>query len=529
MLAGDNVLNEKFVSAEVAVSAIKDEAIMGIGGFLGIGSAEEIFLAIEKRFLNESHPKDITMVHTGGVGDGKSAGANVLAHNGLIKRMIGGHFARMPMLGNMIEQDIIEGYNIPQGILAHLYRESAAGRPRLITKVGLKTFIDPELGGPKLNSIAKEDLVEKVKIDGEDYLSFKVPKVNLAVIRGTTADEQGNISFENEPLTLEGISIATAAKNNGGIVIVQVEKVVKKGNILPQNVKIPHIMVDYIVVAKDPEKNHRQNYGTFFDSRFTRNDIITEGVAVKEPLDSRKIIARRAAMCLTKNMKVVNFGIGIPEVVASVLNEEGQDKGFATIIESGIVGGVALGNMNFGASLCPDAIIDQTYMFDYIDGGGLDISFLGLAQCDPHGNINVSKFGKKITGCGGFIDISQNVKNIVFCGTFTAGGLKVDIESNSLVIKQEGSVKKFINSLQQITFSGEVAMDNKKSVIFVTERAVLKLVKEGLMLMEIAPGVDMEKDIIEQMEFKPIISPDLKVMDSRIFVDRPMGLTLGEV
>lgn len=520
------MLNEKFVSAETAVAAIKDEAIMGIGGFLGIGSAEEIFMAIENRFVKDKHPKNITMVHTGGVGDGKTAGANVLAHEGLIKRMIGGHFARMPMLGNMIEQEIIEGYNIPQGILAHLYRESAAGRPRLITKVGLKTFIDPDFGGAKLNLIAKEDMVEKVKIDGEYYLSYKVPKVDLAVIRGTTADEQGNISFENEPLTLEGISIAEAAKNNGGIVIIQVEKVVKKGSILPQNVKIPHIMVDYIVVAKDPEKYHRQNYGTFFDSRFTRNDIIIEGAASIEPLNDRKIIARRAAMCLTEKMKIVNFGIGIPEVVASVLNEEGQDSNFSTIIESGIVGGVALGNMNFGASLCPDAIIDQTYMFDFIDGGGLDISFLGLAQCDPSGNINVSRFGKKVTGCGGFIDISQNVKNIVFCGTFTAGGLRVDLENGKLVIQQEGNIKKFINTLQQITFSGDVAMENKKSVIFVTERAVLKLTPEGLMVTEIAPGIDLKKDVIDQMEFNPIISPDIKMMDERIFVDKPMNLKL---
>ncbi|MEL7650214.1 MAG: malonate decarboxylase subunit alpha [Sedimentibacter sp.] len=518
--------NEKFVSAEKAASAIEDDSIMGIGGFLGIGSAEEIFLAIEKRFLDEGHPRNITMVHTGGVGDGKSAGANVLAHQGLIKRMIGGHFARMPMLGSMIEQEIIEGYNIPQGILAHLYRESAAGRPRLITKVGLKTFIDPDLGGAKLNSIAKDDIVEKLCIDGEDYLSYKVPKVNLAVIRGTTADEQGNISFENEPLTLEGISIASAAKNNGGTVIVQVEKVVRKGSILPQNVKIPHIMVDYIVVAEDPEKNHRQNYGTYFDPRFTRNDIVIEGTSVKEPMNCRKIIARRAAMCLTADMKVVNFGIGIPEVVASVLNEEGQDSRITTIIESGIVGGVALGNMNFGASLCPDAIIDQTYMFDYIDGGGLDISFLGLAQCDPCGNINVSRFGKKVTGCGGFIDISQNVKNIVFCGTFTAGGLKVDIKDRKLVIAEEGSTRKFINNLQQITFSGDVAVKNNKSVQFVTERAVFRLTKDGLLLTEIAPGIDIEKDILGQMEFRPIISENLKYMDEKIFIDEPMNFTI---
>ncbi len=518
------MLNSKFVSAKEAVAEIKDEAVMGIGGFLGIGSAEEIFLAIEKKYLRDGHPKNITMVHSGGVGDGGSAGTNVLAHKGLIKRMIGGHFARIPKLGAMIEQEIIEGYNIPQGILTHLYRESAAGRPRLISKVGLKTFIDPDYDGAKINKIAKEDIIEKVIIDGEEYLSYKVPKVDLAVIRGTSADEQGNISFENEPLTLEGISIATAAKNNGGIVIVQVEKIVKKGAILPQNVKIPHILVDYIVVAEDAQKNHRQNYGTYFDPRFTRNDIVVQGAAAIEPMSVRKVIARRAAMCLDRSYSVVNFGIGIPEAVVAVLNEEQQNDLFTPIIESGIVGGVALGNMNFGASVCPDAIIDQTYMFDFIDGGGLDISFLGLAQCDPKGNINVSRFGTKVAGCGGFIDISQNVRNIVFCGTFTAAGLKVGIHDGRLVIEQEGKAKKFINNLQQITFSGDVAMSNKNNVIFVTERAVFKLTAEGLLLTEVAPGIDVEKDIMAQMEFRPLIANNLKVIDPKIFIDEPMGL-----
>jgi len=518
------VLNQKFVSAKEAAANIRDEAIMGIGGFLGIGSAEEIFLAIEERFINEGHPKNITMVHTGGVGDGDTAGANVLAHKGLIKRMIGGHFARMPKLGAMIEQEIIEGYNIPQGILAHLYRESAAGRPRLISKVGLKTFIDPDYDGGRLNKIAKEDMVDKVTIDGEKYLSYKVPKVNVAVIRGTSADEQGNISFENEPLTLEGISIATAAKNNGGIVIIQVEKIVKRGSILPQDVRIPHILVDYIVVAKDPERNHRQNYGTYFDARFTRNDIVVQGSANIEPMGIRKIIARRAALCLNKNYKVVNFGIGIPEVVVAVLNEEQQNELFTPIIESGIVGGVALGNMNFGASLGPDAIIDQTYMFDFIDGGGLDISFLGLAQVDFKGNINVSRFGTKVTGCGGFIDISQNVKNLVFTGTFSAGGLKIGITDGKLEVIQEGTVKKFVNQLQQITFSGDVALENKKDVIFITERAVFRLTEDGMVLIEVAPGIDVEKDIVANMEFRPIISKKLKAMDARIFAEQPMNL-----
>lgn len=518
------MLNEKFVTAEQAVSQIPDGAYVGIGGFLGIGSAEEINIAIEDRFLREGHPRDLTLIHTGGVGDGKDAGNNHLAHEGLVKRLIGGHFARIPKLGQMVEQEKIQAFNLPQGILAHLYRESAAGRPRLITKVGLGTFVDPDIDGAKVNSITEGIMVDKVQIDGEDYLSYHVPPVTVAMIRGSTADETGNISFENEPLTLEGLSIAMAAKNHGGIVIVQVERVVRKGCINPHDVKIPHILVDYIVVAQDPEKNHRQNYGTYFDPRFVRSDIVVEGAAAVAPMNVRKIIARRAAMCLTRECKVVNFGIGIPETVIAVLNEEGQDHLFTPIIESGAIGGIALGDMNFGSCICPDAIIDQPYMFDFIDGGGLDMSFLGLAQCDPKGNINVSRFGTKVAGCGGFIDISQNVKNMVFCGTFTAKGLKTHVEDGKLVIDQEGEDKKFKNTLQQITFSGTVAAQNNKNILFVTERAVLKLTREGLVVTEIAPGIDLERDVLGQMEFRPSVAPDLKQMDQRIFLDCPMGL-----
>ena len=520
------MLGSKFVTAQEAVAAIPDGAYVGLGGFLGIGSAEEIDVAIEKRFLNEGHPRDLTLVHTGGVGDGENAGNNHLAHEGLVKRLIGGHFARIPKLGKMVEEEKIEAFNIPQGILSHLYRESAAGRPRLITKVGLGTFVDPDLDGARVNSITKGAMVDKVQIDGEDYLSYHVPPVTVAMIRGTSADEQGNISFENEPLTLEGLSIAMAAKNHGGIVIVQVEKIVKKGAIPPQNVKIPHIMVDYIVVSTDPEKYHRQNYGTYYDPRFVRSDIVVEGAAAAVPMSVRKIIARRAAMCLKRDMHVVNFGIGIPETVIAVLNEEGQDHLFTPIIESGAIGGVALGDMNFGSCICPDAIIDQPYMFDFIDGGGLDMSFLGLAQCDPAGNVNVSRFGAKVAGCGGFIDISQNVKNMVFCGTFTAGGLKTHIENGQLVIDQEGRSKKFIQSLQQVTFSGPVAAQSGRNVLFVTERAVLRLTAQGLELLEIAPGVDLARDIFGQMEFRPLVSPQLKLMDACIFRDEKMNLQL---
>ncbi len=517
--------NKKFMSAREAAAKVPDHAIVGIGGFLGIGSAEEVFSAIEERFLEEGYPRDLTLVHTGGVGNGADMGKNKLAHEGLVSRLIGGHFALVPKLGAMVEQEKIQCYNIPQGILGHLYRESAAQRPRLITKVGLNTFVDPDLDCARLNSISKETWVEKVQFDGEDYLAYKVPKVNVAIIRGTSADELGNISFENEPLTLEGISIASAAKNNGGVVIVQVERILREGTIPPQQVRIPHIMVDCIVVCQDKEKNHRQNYGTFFDPRLTRRDIISDDFNMfSEPMGIRKVIARRAAMVMRPEFQVVNFGIGIPELVCSVLQEEGLGDTYTPVVESGAIGGMALANMNFGAAVLPDAIIDQTYMFDFIDGGGLDISFLGLAQCDPDGNINVSRFGKKVAGCGGFIDITLNVPNIVFCGTFTAGGFKACLQDGRLVIEQEGKVKKFIKSLQQVTFSGPVAQKTGKKVTFVTERAVLEHRAEGLTVVEIAPGVDLERDVLGQMEFRPLVADDLKIMDTAIFRDEPMNL-----
>ncbi|AUJ24960.1 Acetate CoA-transferase YdiF [Virgibacillus dokdonensis] len=517
--------NLQFMSAQEAVHLINTGDRVGIGGFIGTGVAEEIHMAIENKYIETNTPQNLTLIYAAGIGDGNGAskGLNHYAHEGLIKRVIGGHWGMAPRLAPLVEENKLEAYNLPQGVITQLIRESAAGHPRLISHVGLGTFVDPDWDGGKLNAVTTEDIVEKIQFDGQDYLAYKTLPIDVAILKGTTADEKGNISLEDEPLTLNVLSFAMNARNNGGKVIVQVEKVVRESSLNPKNVHIPHVLVDAIVVVENKE-NHMQTFGTQYNEAFIRSDLVVNDKKSIYPLNIRKVIARRSAKTLTQSMKVINYGIGVPEVVANVLSEEGQEDHFIPTIEPGIFGGTPVGGLDFGCSINPDAIIDESYMFDYYDGGGLDIAFLGLAQCDDKGNVNVSKFGPKIAGCGGFINITQNAKKLVFCGTFTAGGLKMEVCDGRLVILQEGKVKKFTSDVEQITFSGKVAKQNEKPVLYVTERAVFELRKNGLTLIEIAPGIDLERDVLAQMEFTPLISKDLTLMDKAIFKEGPMGL-----
>jgi propionate CoA-transferase len=513
----------KIISSQEAANLFTDNAVVGLGGFIGVGVAEEIYIEVEKRFLENHSPKNLTLVYAAGNGDGIDRGMNHYAHEGLVKRIIGGHMGLAPKFQPLVVNNKIEAYNLPQGVISQMFRDGAAGKPRTITHVGLGTFVDPDVDGGKLNDATKDEIVEKVSFDGKPYLAYKTQKLDFALLKGSVADENGNISFEKEPLTLEILSIAMNARNSGGKVIVQVEKIVKNGSIDPKLVAIPGILVDYVVVVEN-RANHMQTFGTQHNEDFYRSDIVHKQSAAKYPLNERKVIARRAAMLLDKEIKVLNYGIGVPEIIAHVLQEEGMNDLFTPTLEPGAIGGTAAGGLDFGCSIGPEAIIDQPYMFDYYDGGGIDAAFLGLAQCDTKGNINVSKFGPKIAGCGGFINITQNARQIAFCGTFTAGGLKVETGSGKLEILQEGKAKKFIEEVEQITFSGDVARENSKKVIYITERAVFELNPEGLTLTEIAPGINLEKDILSQMNFRPLIAKDLKLMDSRIFMDEPMGL-----
>ena len=509
------VQRNKIVSAADAVSLIRDGDTIATGGFVGVGFAENIAVALERRFLAPAsdgggHPRDLTLVYAAGQGDGKDRGLNHLAHEGMLKRVVGGHWSLVPKLQQLAIGGKIEAYNLPQGVISQLFRDTAAGKPGLLTHVGLGTFVDPRHGGGKINDRTTEELVEVATMGGKEYLFYKAQPVHVGIIRGTTADANGNVTMEREALTLEALAIAMAAHNSGGIVIVQVERVAERGTLNPRQVKIPGILVDCVVVAEKPEY-HMQTFAEPYSPAFAGELRLALSAMAPMPLSERKIIARRALMELRPN-NVVNLGIGMPEGVANVAAEEKLLDLVTLTAEPGVIGGLPAGGLNFGAATNADAIIDQPYQFDFYDGGGLDVAILGLAQADRHGNLNVSKFGSKLAGAGGFINISQNARKVVFVGTFTA---------------DKGRTRKFIDEVEHRTYSGEYAARRGQEALFVTERCVFKLVIDGgmsgLELIEIAPGVDLERDILAQMDFKPAISADLKLMDSRIFGPLPMN------
>jgi propionate CoA-transferase len=516
-------IRDKVVTAAEAVRLIRDGDFLVVEGFAGQGFAEELVLALEERFLTTGAPRDLTLVFTVAQGDRGERGTAHLCHEGLLRRSMGGHYGMAPDLSKLAVEGAIEAYNLPQGVVAQLLRDTGAGKPGVLTRVGLGTFADPRLGGGKVNDATTADRVRVMEIDGDEFLFYSAfEQLDVAFLRGTSADQAGNVSMEKEALTLEALEVAVAVHNKGGLVIVQVERIAANGCLKPRDVKIPGILVDCIVVATAPER-HTQSWGTTYNPAMSGELRQPMSEIAPIALNPRKVIARRAAMELQPNA-VVNLGIGVPEGVAAVAAEEGILEYLTLTAEPGVIGGMPAGGLDFGSAVNPDAILAQPSQFDFYDGGGLDAAFLGMAQADRHGNVNVSRFGPRLAGAGGFINISQNSKTVYFLGTFLAPA-RTEVTGGEIVTTDGPAAAKFLADVQQRTFSGEYAVHSGQPVMYITERCVFVLTEDGMKLIEIAPGVHLERDILALIEFEPIMDAGgPSIMDPRIFRDEPMGL-----
>ena len=508
------------ITAEAAADLIRSGDTVIVGGSGGMGVADAVVVALENRFLNTKAPSAITIIHTTGIGAFTSEGLNRFAHKGLIKRVIGGNFGlQLEFMRELVVTDEIEAYNFPQGVICQLYRAMAAKQPGVITHIGLHTYVDPRQEGGKMNNATTEDLIEVVNLDGSEYLFYKAPVANVALIRGTTADEDGNVSMEHEGTTLEALSVAQAVHNADGTVICQVKRLAQRGSLHPQMVRVPGFLINAFVV----DENQWQNYAAPFDPSLCGE--MKRPMATLKPggLDVRRIIARRAAFELTPGA-VFNLGAGVSAGISNVVAEENVENLVASTVEAGVIGGIPGEGLYFGSAYNPRAIIDQPYMFDFYSGGGLDVAFVSFAELDANGNVNVTRFGNRNDGAGGFIEITQTAKRIVFSGTLTGGGLKVDVSGGKVRIQKEGSIRKLVPAVNQISYNGQLGHRQAQQTMFVTERAVFRMTGEGLVVTEIAPGIRLREDVLNQIQFEPKVAPDLPLMDPRIYRKGVMGL-----
>lgn len=516
----------QFMTGSEAAAMIENGSTIATIGMTLVSASETVLKAIEQRFLTEGSPNHLTLVHSCGQSD-RDRGIQHFAHENMLYRIIGGHWGLQPKVMDLIAQNKILAYCIPQGQFAQLYRSMAGGEPGKITKVGLGTFVDPRIDGGKMNEITKSapDISDVITIDGEEYMRYKPIPLDYVIIRGTYVDELGNLTTDEEAMQLEVFSAVMACKKFGGKVIAQAKYKVKSGQLHCKRVTVPGIFIDAVVMCPDPETDHRQTHSFAFDPAYCGDIKVPVSTSDALPLSIRKLIGRRALMELSTN-DVLNVGTGIPnDVVGPIIAEEGIDEDVTLTVESGIYGGIPLGGIDFGIAKNNFALIRHDDQFDYYNGAGVDITFMGAGQLDPERNVNATRLGPLPTGAGGFIDITTNAKHVVFCSTFTGKGLKCSFDGNKLHIDEEGSLIKFVNKVSQVSYNGKMARNKHQIMHYVTERAVFELRSEGVVLTEIAPGIDLQTQILDLMEFAPIISPDLKEMNPALFqVTGPFGL-----
>jgi len=504
----------KICTADEAAALVESGTTLVSGGFVGAGHPELLTAALERRFLTTGEPRGLTLVYAAGQGDGGSRGMNHLAHRGLLRRVIGGHWALAPALGKLAVEEAIEAYNFPQGVICQLFRDIAADRPGCLTHVGLGTFVDPDLDGGRLNSCTPRDLVEKVRLRGRDWLLYHSLPLDVAFVRASVADCHGNLSTCREAIKGEMLPIAQAVRNSHGRTIAQVAEVLDHP-LPPQEVAVPGILVDHFVVSEPGE--HPQTFGEEFNVRYVSPAPCKDFQPATSPLPegARRIIASRACEEIEPG-SIVNLGIGMPEGIARMAAERHLTDSMTLTVESGPIGGMPVGGLSFGAAEFPQAVVDQPAQFDFYDGGGLDFAALGSAQIDEQGNVNVSRFGSRVAGVGGFVNIAQSARKVVFCGMFTAGETEVRFRNGRMEIVREGRVRKFLRQVEQISFSAALAIERGRTVLYVTERAVFRLVAEGLELIEIAPGIDMDRQVLALMDFRPLVR-SIREMPSHCF------------
>ena len=519
------MLKANFISAAESVSMLQDGKTICTIGMTLISASEAILKEIEKSFLETGHPKNLTLVHSCGQSDRKD-GIQHFAHVGLVTRIIGSHWGLQPRWMEMISKNQVEAYCLPQGQIAQLYRSMACGLPGKMSKVGLGTFVDPRVEGGKMNDRTKAlgDIVDILEYKGQEYMFYNEIPLDVCIIRGTVCDEMGNLTTDEEAMKLEVLAAVMATKRYGGKVIAQVKSVAQTGTLNPKSVTVPGVFIDAIVVCENPLVDHRQTSSWYFDPSYSGQLRVPSGTTPPLPSSERKFIGRRACMEIY-NGAVVNLGTGIPnDCVGKICNEEGISDDIMITVESGIYGGVQAGGIDFGIGQNLYAMIGHHEQMDYYNGAGVDITFMGLGELDKEGNVNSTKMGPRCTGAGGFIDITQNAKKVVFCGTFTASGADYRFADGKLTILNEGKIRKMVSEVAQISFNGKLSRAKGQDVVIVTERAIFKLVPEGVMLIEIAPGIDLEKDVLALMDFEPIISKDLKVIDADLYKEGTFGL-----